>query len=201
MILGFTDLQESLLVLVPLKMQIETALRSIEPEKTEVVMESRLKDEDLKFTVCNHLKILLCSFLEEWKILEAQGSNKKIQKTLKITSPALKRIRKWKGLSKERSNLLAHGPRNKQGEFTLPLEIVARYYSPTKYAETILLGMCAILAIELALACHNVEYQEAVNKLPHSSQEIVEKGISTFEEITTEINKIRSEMRELQKNC
>jgi hypothetical protein len=104
----FTPLQESLLILAALRNQIRWALLTIVPE-------GRAKDESLKFTVSNHIQILLCSFLDEWSTLEKLGRDEKLRTTLKIVSPALDRIKRWRGLPKIRSTLLAHGQRDKKG--------------------------------------------------------------------------------------
>ena len=101
-----SPLQESLIILVSLNNRIEKALNAM-------VSKDHMEDEDLKFTITNHIHILLCSFLDEWKKLEALGSDEKIKATLKIVSPSIGRIRQWGGLPKVRSSLLAQGHRDK----------------------------------------------------------------------------------------
>ena len=80
-----TPLQESLLILAGLNKQLKWALNTIVPK-------DRIKDENLKFTVSNHIYILLCSFLEEWKFLEKLGRDENLQTILKIASPAVNRM-------------------------------------------------------------------------------------------------------------
>ena len=106
--MNFSPLEESLLILYGLNSQLKAALQPLVPEKN-------IRNEDLKFTVCDHIQILLSSFLNEWKTFEGLGQDQKIRNTLKITSPALYRLRIWKGLTKVRSKLLAHGHRDKSG--------------------------------------------------------------------------------------
>ena len=101
-----TPLQESLIILVSLGNQLKKALASM-------VFGDRINDEELKFTLSNHIHILLCSFLDEWKVLVSMGRDETIRNTLKITSPALKRIQRWEGLEQVRNKLLAHGQRHK----------------------------------------------------------------------------------------
>lgn len=55
-----TTLEECLLFFMSSKNHIGLAL--------EVVEKNGFKDEKLKFTICNYLLILLCSFLEKWKV-------------------------------------------------------------------------------------------------------------------------------------
>ncbi len=183
----FTPFQESLLILATLSNQIKWALKAVVPE-------GRAKDEDLKFTVCNYIQVLLCSFLEEWKNLKALGSDEKIRAMLKIVSPALDRIQQWRGLYKVRSTLLAHGHRDKRGAPAWPWEVFGKHDAPTAYAETILLGNCAVLATRVLLTRHQSDYQEAVQQLNKLKRGIEDKGIRTVGEIVAELNKIKAEM-------
>ena len=182
-----TSLQESLLILAALSNRIEWALKAMVPK-------GRIEDKDLKFTITNHIHILLCSFLEEWKKLEALGGDDKIQATLRIVSPALDRIRRWRGLPKVRSILLAHGHRDKDGVAILPCEVFGKYNAPTAYAETILLGNCVVIAERVVLNQHQSDYQEAIKQVDKVKQDIENKGIRTVGEIKAELSKIKDEM-------
>ena len=148
-----SPLQESLIILVSLNNRIEKALNAM-------VSKDHMEDEDLKFTITNHIHILLCSFLDEWKKLEALGSDEKIKNTLKFTSPAIARIRRWKGLPKVRSILLAHGLRDKDGVAALPWDVFGKYDAPTAYAETILLGNCVLLAVAVVINQHSSDIRK-----------------------------------------
>jgi hypothetical protein len=182
-----TPLQESLYVLVALNNRIKKAL-------TAMVSKDHMKDEDLKFTITNHIHILLCAFLDEWRKLEALGSETQIKNTLKITSPAIGRIRQWKGLPKVRSILLAHGHRDKDGVAALPWDVFGKYDAPTAYAETILLGNCVLLAVAVVIDRHRADYQEVFNQLSSKKRYIEDKGIKTIEEIDEELRKIKKNM-------
>jgi hypothetical protein len=183
----FTPLQESLLILAALRNQIRWALLTMVPE-------GRVKDENLKFTVCNYIQVLLCSFLEEWSALERLGRDERLRTTLKISSPALDRIKRWRGLPKIRSMLLAHGHRNKEGSPAWAWEVFEKYNAPTAYAETILLGNCARLATEVLLIRYKSEYKEAVKLISGLKQTIKDRGIRTVGEIDIEINKVKTKM-------
>ncbi len=184
---NLTPFQESLLILAALSNRIEKALKAMIPE-------DRIEDDNLKFTITNHIHIILCSFLEEWRKLEALGSDDKIQATLRIVSPALNRIRQWRGLSKVRSILLAHGHRDENKDAVLPWQVFKKYNAPTTYAETILLGNCSILAVKVLLTQHKSDYQEAVHQISRLEQDIEDKGIRTVGEIKAELGKIKDEM-------
>ncbi|MBA7654050.1 hypothetical protein ES703_61924 [subsurface metagenome] len=182
-----TSFQESLLVLAALSNQIEWALKAMVPK-------DRIEDKDLKFTISNHIQILLCSFLDERKRLEALGCDDKIRATLKMASPALDRIRRWRGLRKLRSTLLAHGHRTREGAFVWPSKVFGNHPIPTAYAEIILLGNCALLAVRVVLTQHQSDYQEAVQQLSNLKKDIEDEGIRTVGEIKEELNKIKAEI-------
>jgi len=182
-----TPIQESLLILAGLSNQIKWAIDS-------VLLEDRIKDENLKFTISNHIHIILCSFLEEWHTLEKLGVDKKLIVILKITSPALSRIRKWKGLTKVRSILLAHGHRDKKGMLVCPWEVFKEYNAPTAYAETMLLGKCALLATKVLLKYYKLEYNTAIQNFSETKRKIMDKGIRTIKDIDAELEQVTNGM-------
>ncbi|MFC1511210.1 hypothetical protein ACFL5U_02345 [Candidatus Margulisiibacteriota bacterium] len=184
-----SNLQEILLILTGLKSQIEQALRSIQAEE-------RIKDEDLKFTVANYLHILICNFNEEWHRFEGLGFDNAVKKSLIIASPVVDRIKKWSGLNKIRSSLLTHPHRNKNGTVAFPWDIFAKNQAPTAYAETILIGNCAIMAIKVALLYHNDEYIIARDYILAQTRQIETKGIQTVGQIKTELKKINEEIKQ-----
>jgi hypothetical protein len=182
-----TPLQESLLILVALNNQIRKALKAM-------VSQDHMKDGDLKFTITNHIHILLCAFLDEWKKLEALGNDNRIKITLKIASPAIGRIRRWKDLPKVRSILLAHGLRDKDGVIAFPWDVFEKYDAPTTYAEAILLGNCALLAVRVVHDRHQSDYQEVSNQFSKKKRYIEDRGIKTNEEMEEELRKIKENM-------
>ena len=181
-----TSLQESLFLLIWLQKQIRLMLIPLGKKGNDV-------DNALKFPIINHVLILICSFLEEWKRLEQLGSVKKIQIVLEIASPYLGRIRKWRGLQKVRSSLLAHPHRDKKRKIAFPWKVFSKYECPTEYAEIILLGKCAIRAVKIAYARHHDEYIQAVEEIQRDKEDIERKGIRTEEEVNTELNKLVAE--------
>lgn len=190
-ITSLTRLQESLLQLAAFKNSLEAALRALAPA-------DRVQDEDLKFTVSNHIQVLLCSFLEEWKVFEGLGADSNVRNTLRVAAPAVDRVRRWRGLPKVRSMLLAHGFRGKDGKMVHPWDVFAKHDAPTAYAEVTLLANCAKLAIEAALDRHRQEYKEAAEHVLKMNRDIEDKGIRTIGEIKAELSKIDEEMAKLR---
>lgn len=180
---ALSPLQESILALVGIDNQILYALKSIQPEE-------RIKDEDLKFTVCNHIQILLCSFLEEWRRLGRLGANTEIRKTLDIASPAITRIRRWKGLRGVRSQLLAHSHRTSDGKLVPAWEVFDRFSAPTAYAEIIVLGNCARKATYVVVKRHAEDYKLALALTESKRRQIETKGVQKVDEIKAELEKV-----------
>jgi hypothetical protein len=178
-----SPLQESLLILSGLDKLIAKASRSL-------FQAINLDNEDLKFTVCNQVQLLLCNFHKEWRRLEGLGSDPEIRKSLRVASPAVKRIGSWPGLEKVRNMLLAHPQRDSDGKITPPWEVLARYNAPTTYWETVLLSDCARLAISVVLQCHFREYKQAAEMADEQHQEIEDKGVRTPFEAKVEFDKI-----------
>lgn len=192
MLSGFTQLEESLLLLTGVENQLVSALKSLASKE-------RAEDDDLKWTVSNHIQILVCSFLEEWKIFESLGSNATIRDTLKMISPAITRIKEWTGLTRIRSTMLAHPQRDKGGNPVWPWDVFNSYKSPTAYAETILLGNLAVIAVKAVRSRHHAEYHLAAQRLSQRFTPIREQGIRTAGEIERVLQKVRSEMSEIAK--
>jgi len=185
----FTALDQCLLILAGLRSQLASALNSLSPWRPE--------NEDLSFTVCNHIQIILCSFLDEWKVFESFGEAKVIRDTLKITSPAMRRIRSWTGLERIRSTLLAHGQRHKDGSPVWTWDVFNSNKTPTTYLETILLGRLAVLVIKETLRRHHGEYHRAGQRLSQSYTCIKRQGISTVGEADVDFRSIKAEMQQI----
>lgn len=189
---SLTQFQEHLAIISSFGNHIEGALNGFPTSEPN-------QDDDLKFTLSNHLHILLCSFLEEWEKLEGMGATPMIKETLHIIAPAIKRIRQWRGLSKMRSQILAHPQRDKNGTFTPPWVTFKRFNIPTAYAETILLGNCALVARDTLLRRHSDDWQKASSSLDSLDRHIEDKGIRTIEEAGLELERIKREIVERER--
>jgi len=190
-----TKLQESILVLASITAQVEWALTSF--KKPEQFM-----DNDLKRTVCNHIQILVCSYLEEWRRLQNMGADDNIRKTLYCAEPAISRLKKWKGLHKIRSQFLVHPLRDKRGKFVPPAETYSSYNAPTAYAETLAMGTYVLYASHVILKKrHGRDYKLTKHLL--KPQEIPDRGFHTLKEVNTESRKVSQEisqrLREIEK--
>lgn len=179
--------QESLLVLSAMKTIMENDLR---------VFKRYIDDEDLKFSLNNKMLVDVCSFLAEWKRFNNYAKDDvAIRETMKITSPAIKRISKWKGLEGMRNTLLAHGYRddNNQGKLTC---LNKRYFEadvPHSYAETMLLSEFCVYVISAFIVRHFDDYEYAKASLP---EWILSegKGISKLSEFHQEVAELEKHM-------
>lgn len=129
------------------------------------------------------------------------GADPTIKETLHIISPAIKRIRQWRGLSKMRSQILAHPQRDKNGTFTPPWVTFKRFKIPTAYAETILLGNCALVARDTLLRRHSDDWQKASSYLDSQDRYIKEKGIINIEVANKELDAVRREISEREQRA
>jgi len=189
----FTPLEQCLLILAGLRSQLLAALNSLSSSRP-------VENEDLSFTVCNHIQIILCSFLYEWKIFKSFGKTPVVRDTLKITSPAIDRIESWTGLARIRSTLLAHGQRDRDGTLVRTWDVFNSSKSPTAYQETVLLGKLALLVIRETLSRHHGEYHRAAQRLSQFHTPIKRQGISTVEEANAVFTTIKVEMSEISKH-
>lgn len=185
---NLTSLQESILILASITAQIEWAISSF--KKKEQFM-----DDDLKRTVCNHIQILICSYLEEWKRLERLGDDEEVRKTLYCAEPAISRLKRWTGLHKVRSQFLVHPQRDRRGrgKFISNFEIYSRYNVPTAYAETIALGTYAIQASYVLLnKRHRRDYELTKHLL--RPEEFPARGFRTLGEVEAESRRVAEEI-------
>ncbi|MDO8687701.1 MAG: hypothetical protein Q7K41_03835 [Dehalococcoidales bacterium] len=183
-----TKLQESILILASITSQIEWAISSFKKKE-------QLIDDDLKRTVCNHIQILLCSYLEEWKRLEHLANDEEVRKTLYCVEPAISRLKRWTGLHRVRSQFLAHPQRDKRGKFVSNFEIYSRNNVPTAYAETIALGTYAIQASYVLLNKRHRKDYELIKHLL-KPEEFPSRGFRTLGEVEAESQRVAEEITE-----
>lgn len=179
--------QESVRVLSGLKTILENDLR---------VLKRYIKDEDLKFSLYQKMLINIDSFSEEWKRMNNYAKeNKSLRKTLSITSPAQKRIEKWKGIHGFRNTVLAHGFRD-DGNDGKPTCLDKRYFSadvPNTYAETMLLAEYAVYAISAVICLHPEDHATAIYGA-NKKREPENNGITTMKEFEKDISSLQEHM-------
>jgi len=95
--------------------------------------------------------------------------------------------------------LLAHGHRDKSGSPAWAWDVFDVHDCPTAYAETILLGNCAVIAVDITINRHQTEYRQAGLRLMNERKNIQDKGIRTTEEIEKELNVIKAEIARISK--
>lgn len=163
------------------------------------VFKRYIHDDDLKFSLNNKMLIDICSFLDEWKRFNTYASdNERIRKTMKVTAPAIKRLKSWRGIKGMRNTMLAHGHRddNDNGKLTC---LNKRYYEaeiPTTYAEVMLLSEYCVYVISAFICRHKEEHQAALETIPKFEVE-VKRGIETQEEFNTAVRDLQEHMFEL----
>ncbi|MFC7300795.1 hypothetical protein [Cognatiluteimonas weifangensis] len=176
-----------MLVLAGLKNQLEPCLRTFKRYR---------HDQEAKTCLANYPLILVSSFLQEWQRLERLGSSLEIRRTLIAAEPATRRIRDWRGISRARSSMLAHGFRGKDGRLVNPTTLFGPGQVPTTFAGQLLLGELAVYAIATAISHHKAAGDNALSSLSTvwPDEELESCGIDTMAEFEQEIATLRGEI-------
>lgn len=184
---ALSPLEEVLLVLAGLKFQMEPCLRTFKRYG---------HDQEAKASLANYLLVLVASFDKEWQRLERLGKTPEVKHTLLAASPALKRIRVWRGLHRLRSTVLAHGFRDKNGSLVNIGTLFGPDDAPTNFAEQLVLGELAVYAIATAMCHHRSGHDGALKKLLATwpDEAPVACGIATMAEFERELESVRSQM-------
>jgi hypothetical protein len=156
----------------------------------------RFNDPYVAFTIQNQLQILLASFVEEWGRFSALAKdNLDVRETLRQVQPSMDRFKGWPDLRSVRSKVLAHPFRTKSGELLMAPAVLRSSKAPTTLAETLLLGFCALLAVDRVKARHSAEQAAAEQEMLAEDRSIQEQGIRTAAELEREFYRINEEMR------
>jgi hypothetical protein len=155
-------------------------------------------DKILVSAVTRYIIILLASFLEEWQRFEGFGDDINVRATLRIATPYVRRIRRWKGIASVRSAMLAHPYRSRAGAFVHPDQLLRKTQVPTSSAEVWLLGLCAVRACETAVQRHAREHDAALAAIAHIGPTMTEVGIQTTRELDEELRRLELESRSIQ---
>lgn len=194
-----TPIEQSLVILTAVRNEIEKAVLvfyNVGGQNLAGRMD-RFDDDALTFTIQNHLQILISSFLEEWgRFSSLGGADLDVRETSRQVKPAMDRFKGWKGLRSVRSQLLAHPFRDKSGNILFPWDVFRDNQAPTTLAETLLLGMCALMVVDRVKARHAAEQATAESQILQEDRSILEAGIRTSTELEQEFAKIQAELKQ-----
>ncbi|MDF2414680.1 hypothetical protein [Aeromonas sp. 1HA1] len=185
--MSLSKFQESLLVMGAIKNNMQNDLK---------VFKRYIKDEDLKFSLYGKMIIDICSFLNEFKRFNAYSrESESIRDTMRITAPAITRLKCWRGMEGMRNTMLAHGFRDEKDEGKLT-SISKRYFEaevPTSYAEVVLLSEYCVYVISAFICRHSEEYQSALDTVPKVDVH-VQRGIKTMAEFDAAVKELEDHM-------
>jgi hypothetical protein len=192
-----TPAQQSLVALIGLRNSIERVILcfySVNTSGTNLEARSeRFPDANLCFAMQSYLQILLSSFLEEWPRFASRAKNDPdVRKTLQLVQPAMERFEGWRDLPSVRSKVLAHPFRDKQGQIVLAWDVLRDSKAPTTFAETLLLGFCALMAVDRVKVRHAKEVAETDSYLLQLDRTVPEKGILTATELEAEFARLQA---------
>ncbi len=184
--LELLSIEKSLLAFSVVKSLLEPALK---------VMKRHGGDDDVKFIAGNFILIAVNSFLDEWNFFCGIREFDGVQETRQIAEPAISKIRRWKGIRTLRNSLLAHPPRGKDGQNSVPdlNDIFGSGQVPLAYAEMIVLGEAAVYAIATVLCRHDDHRLAALRKINPPKPWAV-TGALSLKDAHAEVERIRSEI-------
>lgn len=182
-----TKFQESLRVLSGMKTIFENDLK---------VMKRYIRDEDLKWSLNNKMLIDICSFMDEWQRFNQYAEqDQSIRDTMKVTAPAIRRIKKWKGIKGFRNTVLAHGLRDDK-DSGKPTCLGKRYFDanvPTTYAEVMLLSEFCVYAISAFICRHQDDHFIAISEQVSVPDNVI-RGIRTQQDFDAAIEDLQKHM-------
>ncbi len=197
-----TPLQQSLVILTAVRNSIERVVLCFYNANgsTHSRRPDRYSDVNLSFSMQNYLQILLSSFLEEWRRFSSFAKdNPDVRETLCQVQPAMVRFKPGKDLRSVRSKMLAHPFRENNGNIVFAWELFRDSDTPTTFAETLLLGFCALMVVDRVQARHAQDLAAAESHLLQQDRSVPEKGVITPIELHAEFARIYSALQaELQ---
>ena len=138
----------------------------------------------------------ICSFLDEYKRFNHYAKDDPyIRDTMKITAPAIKRLKSWPGIQGLRNTVLAHGFRDDSDQGK-PTCLDKRYFDadvPKNYAEIMLLSEYCVYVISAFMWRHKKDHQLAISKQP-SGDSNVSRGIETLEDFNKDVEELQRHM-------
>jgi hydroxymethylpyrimidine pyrophosphatase-like HAD family hydrolase len=159
-------------------------------------------DKAISGSLQNYLKIIACSFLDEYQEELAPNKHPEFDQRIKrlktITKPVIKRINQWKDLREYRNVLLAHNLRVK-GKSLYSKDISHIHYNvPHTNKEHELLGELLIIlmstfAQEFSDVFALLDYSENLKSKLRFDYSVIDVQAEK-EKIWTEVNEIRSKM-------
>jgi len=189
-------IEQSLLALTGVRNSVERVVLSFyvwdAADRRLAARPSRLSDTYLSFSLQNYLLILLSSFLEEWNRFSSFAKNDAaVLETLRKVKPALDRFKVWKDLPAMRSKLLAHPFRDRGGDIVFASDVLQDGRAPTALGETLLLGLCVMMVVDLVGARHASDRANAESQVPRD-RNVPTRGISTTTELESEYARIQA---------
>jgi len=169
-------------------------------QRNLILIEKQLQDVQDRYlinTIHYYCLIQVCSFLEEYKLLEAQGRNdEKLKKSLYILAPGIRSIRKYN----IRNSMIAHHNRNKISSFVPFWKVIENIqYPKSEYDINLILELVTGIGNKLHER-HFQELQPTIYKMENEKKESfhksfsIENFIESKEDYLTEKKRIISEI-------
>lgn len=190
--INLTDLQDSILIVATIQLVVQECLDVMAKEKG---------DSNSKVHAIANAQLLLSvkSFMDEWaRIGNKAGKDDRISKVLRITSPFIKRIRKWSDLNTTRNSFIAHGFRDRDGRNVLTKQYPSEINIPNQFSDYILLCGCIFCAKQILITEFSIEYNQIVDMLSQVRPPKLRPGIERDEEAMEILNKLIEQSNDLK---
>lgn len=163
----------------------------------------RLPDADDKFIVERLMLFNLiqtCSFLDEYKILERLAKDsEEIMRTTKILSPAIRRIRQYKGLKDFRNSILAHVNRDNSGIFRPYWRVMTGTSFPKTYSDVnlitnLIIGVASIIEKRHSNELYEIKQSMQKERLESESRLYDNSTLNSMDEFKQELENVVLQM-------
>ena len=187
-----SKVQDNIMILVALQ-------QAIQKYTSELVKIQDSKEKVTKSAYSSMILIMVNSYLAEWDLLEINLKNDKgMLKVRKCTTPALKEIRKWKGLQYYRNCYLAHSPRNKAKSNVL-LEDTTSLNIPQSIPDMALLAGLLYCSNKILITQFSEDFDITIKAIKSHRIPTNKNGIKTLKEADEKLSVISKQITELIK--
>ncbi len=148
----------------------------------------------LKVSLTKYWYIRICSFLEEYEILNRLAKNNEdLKDTLYVCAPIVRNLEKYKGLRKMKNLMLAHFNRDKQQKFKPWWEELKGFRKPLREDDIKELYESIAFIKDLLFLRHKNEWEQTIHYLKISVKLFIKEDID-FQNKMKQVEKSMSDI-------
>lgn len=144
--------------------------------------------------------IQTCSFLDEYRLIERLAKDsEEIMNTTKILSPAIRRIRQYKGLKDFRNSILAHVNRDNSGNFRPYWRVMTDTSFPKTYSDVnlitnLIIGVASIIEKRHSKELYEIKQSMQKERLDSEFRLYDKSTLNSMDEFKKELENIVHQM-------